>query len=96
MVIKGFIWVADIIDKIEGKHGLTVSEVESVFNWKPIFSKIEKGHINGENLYRALGQADSGRYISVFFIYKTAHEALIVSARAMTERERKYYAKRKR
>ena len=56
MVIKGYIWIADIIDKIEGKHGLTVSEVESVFNWKPFFSKIEKGHINGENLYRALGQ----------------------------------------
>lgn len=45
MVIKGFIWIADIIDKIEGKHGLTVFEVESSFNWEPIFSKIEKGHI---------------------------------------------------
>ena len=96
MIIKGFIWVADIIDKIEGKHELTVSEVESVFNWKPIFSKIEKGRIKGENLYRALGQADSGRYISVFFIYKTTHEALVISACTMTERERKYYAKRKK
>lgn len=96
MVVKGFIWVADIVDKIEGKHGLTVPEVESVFNWKPIFSKIEKGHIKGENLYRALGQADSGKYISVFFIYKTTQEALVISARTMTERERKYYAKRER
>lgn len=34
MIIKGFIWVADIIDKIEGKHELTVFEVESVFNWE--------------------------------------------------------------
>ena len=96
MVIEGFIWFTDIIDKIEGKHGLKVYEVESVFSRKPIFSKIEKGHIKGENLYRALGQIDSGRYISVFFIYKTTREALVISARAMTEKERKNYAKRKR
>ncbi|MCK5507509.1 MAG: hypothetical protein KAI50_03190 [Desulfobacterales bacterium] len=67
MVIEGFIWFTDIIDKIEGKHRLNVCEVESVFSRTPVFSKIEKGHIKDENLYRALGQTDSGRYISVFF-----------------------------
>ena len=96
MIIEGFIWFADIIDKIEGKHGLTVYEVESVFDRKPIFSKMERGHIRGENLYRALGQTDSGRYLAVFFIYKETHEALVISARDMTDKERKYYAKRKR
>lgn len=96
MVIEGFIWFADIIDKIEGKHGLTISEVESVFSRHPIFNKIQKGHIKGENLYRALGQAYSGGYISVFFIYKTTREALVISARKMTERERRHYAKRKK
>ena len=96
MIIEGFIWLTDIVDKIESKHGVTISEAENIFTGKPIFSKIEKGHIKGENLYRALGQADSGRYISVFFIYKTTHEALVISARTMTERERKYYAKRKK
>ena len=28
--------------------------------------------------------------------YKMTHEALVISARDMTERERKHYAKRKR
>ena len=45
MIIEGFIWFADIVDKIEAKHALTISEVESVFARKPIFSKIEKGRI---------------------------------------------------
>ena len=74
MIIEGFIWFTDIIDKIEGKHGLKVYEVESAFSKKVIFSKIEKGHVKGENLYRAL----------------------VISARAMTKKERKNYGKRKK
>jgi len=90
--IEGFIWLADIVDKIESKH----SEVESLFTSKPIFNKIQKGRIKGKNVYRALGQAGSGRYLAAFFIYKMTREALVISARAMTEREKKYYAKRKK
>jgi len=45
---------------------------------------------------RALGQTDSGRYLTIFFIYKETHEALVISARDMTDKERKNYAKRKR
>jgi len=82
--IEGFIWLADIVDKIESKHGVTVSEVESLFTSKP------------KNVYRALGQAGSGRYLAAFFIYKMTREALVISARAMTDREKKYYAKRKK
>ena len=96
MKIEGFIWLADIVDKIESKHGVTVSEVESLFTSKPIFNKIQKGRIKGKNVYRALGQAGSGRYLAAFFIYKMTREALVISARAMTERKKKYYAKRKK
>ncbi|PIQ94704.1 MAG: hypothetical protein COV68_03235, partial [Nitrospirae bacterium CG11_big_fil_rev_8_21_14_0_20_41_14] len=52
--------------------------------------------VKGEDLYRALGQTDSGRYLTVFFIYKETHEALVISARDMTDKERKNCAKRKR
>jgi len=96
MIIEGFIWLTDIVDKIESKHGVTISEAENIFTGKPFFSRIEKGHIKGEDLYRALGKTDSGRYLTVFFIYKETHEALVISARNMPGRERKYYAKRKR
>lgn len=96
MLIEGFIWYLDIVDKIETKHGITVSEVESVFTGKPAFSKVEKGKIKGEDLYRALGQSRAGRYLSVFFIYKHIHEALIISARDMAAKEKRYYAKKKK
>ena len=96
MIIEGFIWFADIVDKIETKHGVTTLEAENIFTKKPLFNKIKKGRIRGEDLYRALGQTDSGRYLTVFFIYKETHEALVISARDMTHQERKYYAKRKR
>lgn len=95
MVIKGFIWLTEIIDKIENKHAVAAYEVESIFTGKPIFSRIKKGHVKGEDLYRALGQTDAGRYLSVFFIYKQTHEALVISARDIMDKERKYYAKRK-
>ena len=95
MIIEGFIWLSDIIDKLESKHGVTRVEVENLFTQKPLFSKIQRGKIKGENLYRALGQTESGRYIVAFFIYKTTRQALIISARDITDRERKYYARRK-
>jgi uncharacterized DUF497 family protein len=96
MIIEGFIWLPDIVDKLESKHNVSIFEVESLFARKPVFRIIEKGRIIGENLYRALGQDQSGRYLAVFFIYKTTREALVISARDMSEPERKYYAKRKK
>jgi len=41
-----------------------------------------------------MGQTDSGRYVIVFFVRKTTQEALIVSARDMTDSERKLYEKK--
>lgn len=96
MKIEGFVWYTDIVDKIETKHQVTEQEVESVFEAKPVFTKLEKGNVDGEDLYRALGQTDSGRYIAAFFIYKMTGEALIISARDMSTRERRYYAKRRK
>jgi uncharacterized DUF497 family protein len=39
-----------------------------------------------------LGQTDAGRGLAVFFIYKSGGKALIISARDMSDRERKNYA----
>lgn len=50
MKVEGFIWHADVVDKIESKHRMTVSEVVILFTTRPIFSKIEKGRIRGEDL----------------------------------------------
>jgi uncharacterized DUF497 family protein len=40
-----------------------------------------------------MGQAKSGRYLVVFFIYKKDGRALILSARDMTTAERRRYGK---
>jgi len=94
MVINGFIWREDIIDKLAWKHNVTPYEVEEVFTGNPTFLRIERGKVDGEHLYNALGQTASGRYLTVFFIYKRSRQALIVTAREMNRKERRYYGKR--
>ena len=64
-----------------------------ILNNQPHFRFIEKGHRLGENVYTAMGQTDSGRYLVIFFVYKMDKRALILSARDMTKSERKLYGK---
>jgi len=68
--------------------------LRQVFNNEPKIRRIEKGKIKGEDLYVALGRTDAGRYLVVFFIMKTSKEALVVTARDMTEKERRRYEKK--
>lgn len=94
MNIEGFIWLEDIIEKLWRKHHVEEHEVEEVFEFAPYFRFVEKGHREGENVYAALGQTSGGRYLIVFFVYKQSRQALIVSARDMTDRERRQYERR--
>ena len=48
----------------------------------------------GEDLYASLSQTAAGRYVVVYFVYKTTAEALIISARNMTKKEKRTYAKK--
>jgi len=89
--ITGIIWLEDIVEKLAWKHHVMESEVVEVLNNKPKFRFVENGHIPKENLYAALGQTCAGRYLIVFFVYKKTKEALIVSARNMTDSERNRY-----
>jgi hypothetical protein len=93
MKIVGFIWLENVVDKLEIKHNVIPEEVEAVFAGQPKITKVNKGHFRGEDVYRALGQTDAGRYLVVFFIYKLTYEALILSARDMDKKERRSYGK---
>ncbi|MEA2061328.1 MAG: BrnT family toxin [Thermodesulfobacteriota bacterium] len=62
--------------------------------YKPQFRFVEKGNKKNENVYSALGQTDSGRYVVVIFIHKHKNFALILSARDMDKKERKRYGKK--
>ena len=67
-------------------------EVDEVFTGKPKIRKMNKGRFRGEDVYRALGRTQAGRYLAVFFIHKRTGAALILSARDMDRKERQIYA----
>ncbi len=94
MNITGYIWREEVIDKLIWKHQVQIQEVEQLFYNEPRCERLEKGHQPGEDMYIALGQTDGGRYLIVFFIYKKDGQALIVTARDMTQKERKRYGRK--
>jgi len=69
-------------------------EVEEVLYGSPKIRIIEKGEVKGEDVYAAMGRSKAGRYLIAFFIRKADNSALIISARDMTKRERKYFEKK--
>lgn len=94
MRIDGFIWLDQIIDKLISKHSVETYEVEEVFTVSPKFRFVEKGERKNEDVYMALGQSESGRYLIVLFIRKQNGEALILSARDMAPKERRMYERK--
>ena len=89
MNIRGLIWYADIIEKLDAKHQVQPDEVREVLENNPRFRFVEKGHRRGENVYSASGTTQEGRYLIVFFVHKIDKRALILSARDMGREERK-------
>jgi len=94
MKIRGIIWLDSVVEKIDCKHGVSREEVCQVLQGPAVFRFVENGHRRGEHVYAALGQARAGRYLVVFFVRKPDHRILILTARDMTDAERKRYEKR--
>jgi len=93
-IIDDIIWLNRIVEKLAWKHNVLPSEVEEILSGGCKIFRKEKGEIEGEHLYNALGRTESGRYLSVFFIRKLGNKALIVTARGMNRSERRRYAKK--
>ena len=93
MKIRSIIWLPEVIEKLEVKHGVIVEEVEEVFEPGLAFRRGPRGKRRGENLYKAYGQTETGRYLFIVFIYKLNRKALILSPRDMTDKERRLYRK---
>lgn len=93
--IREFIWRDSVLEKLAWKHSVSPLEVEQALQGAhcKIIRNL-RGHVKGEDIYNALGRTESGRYISVFFVLKYRHDALILSARNMSFRERRLYAKK--
>lgn len=94
MKIVDFIWKPQFVEKLAHKHHVSPEEVEEVFRNRPRIELVEHGNVSGENVYWALGQTDAGRYLTVFFIDKHGGQAMPISARDMSAKERRRYAKK--
>jgi hypothetical protein len=94
MYIDDFIWLPDVVEKLQIKHNVAQDEAEEVFFNRPRYRFIESGQRPGEDVYAASGQTDAGRYLIVFFIRKGKDAALIFSAREMDDKERRRYERK--
>jgi hypothetical protein len=75
MFIDEFVWLPDVIRKLDAKHNVSQDEVEDVFFNDPKYRFVESGHRPDEDVDSAGGQTDSGRYLIVFFFHKTGNAA---------------------
>jgi uncharacterized protein len=89
--ITQLIWLEDIVDKLHWKHNVEEHDVIEVLENSPKFIFKEKGYKEGEDVYAAFGRTLTGRFLSLFFVYTQDKRAIIVSARDMTDKERKKY-----
>ena len=94
MKITECLWIDKFVDKIISKHNVFPEEVEEVLSNQPLILKLEKGNVKGEDLYIAFGKTDSGRRLAILFVKKKNSRALVISARNMSEKERKRYGKK--
>ena len=85
----------DIEEKLARKHQVNLREARQALLNNPRIRFAEKGYTEGEDVYAAFGQTFGGRYLSVFFIFKpNDNTAIIISARDMSKKERRSYARK--
>lgn len=85
--IKKLVWTQKIVDKIARKHRLRSYEVEEVF-----FESEAPLHIRRSGrLYYAYGRSTTGRYLFVVLFPVGQGRAQVVTARDMTQQERRLY-----
>lgn len=95
MWLKETIWIDKFISKIQEKHNVTVEEVEEALVSGTLFYRARRGKVKGEDVYVAYGKTHAGRYIFIVLVYKPPMKGLIISARDMTIKEKRFYNAKK-
>ena len=95
MWLKEIIWIDKYIAKIQKKHNFIVEDVEEALLSDALFCRARRGKVKGEDVYVAYGKTQNGRYLFIVLIYKSPVKGLIISARDMTIKERRYYNAKK-
>ena len=86
--VAEFVWDEENIDHL-GRHGVHPEEVEEACYHRPYVLK-GKGRS-----YLILGRTNDGRYLLVVLRYQGKGLARTVTARDMTEAEKRFYQKRR-
>src|SRR3972149_643239 len=89
--LRGVYWKERFAEKIAEKHGVSMEEVEQVLFGRALVRRAQRGRVQGEDLYAGYGQTRSGRHLVVFFIRKRGGMALPITARPMSNPERRYF-----
>jgi uncharacterized DUF497 family protein len=90
MRIEQFVWPQDRIEHI-ARHGVTPEEVEEVCFRKCL---VQRAKSEGKNpVYYVLGQTAAGRYLFCVVIRFPDGNGYPVTAREMTEKEKRRYRK---
>lgn len=88
MKIRSLVWSEDRIDHI-ARHAVTPEEVEEVCFDDPL---VQRAASEGPNpVYYVSGQSDAGRYLLYVVIEFPDGKGYPVTARDMTEKERRRY-----
>ncbi len=71
-------------------HGISIVEVEEALFFRgPFYQRTRDGR------YIAYAVTEDGRYLFIVFVLKSSARIRIISARDMTDKEKRYYKKRK-
>jgi len=89
MRINSFEWDKVNISHI-ARHNIKPYEVENAVVLNKIFFKKAR-----EGRYVAYSVTNSGAYVMIVFILKKGGKARVITVRGMTDKEKKYYKKRK-
>ena len=91
-LITGFEWDAGNQRKNVEAHQVTQIEAEELFFNQPLIVTPDEGHSTQEPRWHALGVTDNGRRLHVTFTFRRNNTKIrIISARAMSRKERKIY-----
>jgi len=81
-------------DCIAARQGEPNPETQWILERFGFDAPLLKTEYAGEDVYLALGQTDSGRYLAVFYILKKNRNVLPISARDMDDKERRRYERK--
>ena len=88
MRIDELLWPRERVEHI-ARHGVTPEEVEQSCFGQPLVLRAKS---YGENpVYYVLGQTDAGRYLFVVVIQFPDGKGYPITARSMTEKEKRRY-----